>query len=165
MFSARTRTARSVEARTNHDATARPTTRLQSLKIFTTITLFFSFRLSYHEFLQRYSLALKHLNPVTHSHVTQSQAYSPKKTEASPRVAAVERLKRSSRRRHRSSYDHKRHICRSILEVVQVNSDDIKENLHTNDSGVKIGRTKVFLREEAVRSVNGNVRTIKFARF
>ena len=120
-----------------------------------------SFRLSHHEFLQRYSLALKHLNPVTLSHVTQSQAHSPKKAEASPRVPAVERLKRRSRRRHRSSYDHKRHICRSILDVVQVNaSDDVKENLHTDDSGVKIGRTKVFLREEAVRSVNGNVRTI-----
>jgi len=108
-------------------------------------------RLSHHEFLQRYSLALKHLNSVTRSHVTQSQAHSPKKTEASPRVPAVERLKRRSRRRHRSSYDHKRHICRSILEVVQVDSDDVKENVHTNDSGVKIGRTKVFLREEAVR--------------
>lgn len=111
----------------------------------------FSFRLSHHEFLQRYSLALKHLNPVTRSHVTLPQARSPKKAEASPRVSAVERLKRRSRRRHRSSYDHKRHICRSILEVVQVDSDDVKENLHTNDSdGVKIGRTKVFLREEAV---------------
>ena len=129
-------------------------------EMLTTITLFSSFRLSHHLFLQRYNLALKHLNPVTHSHVTQSQALSPKKTEASPRVGAVERLKRRSRRRHRSSYDHKRHICRSILEVVQVNSDDVKENLHTNDSGVKFGRTKVFLREEAVSSVNGNVRTI-----
>ena len=112
----------------------------------------FSFRLSHHEFLQRYRLALKHLNPVTRSHVTLPQARSPKNAEASPRVPAVERLKRRSRRRHRSSYDHKRHICRSILEVVQVDSDDGKENLHTNDSdGVKIGQTKVFLREDTVR--------------
>lgn len=110
-----------------------------------------SSRLSHHEFLQRYSLALKHLNPVTRSHVTQSQDRSPKEAEASPRVPVVERLKRRSRRRHRSSYDHKRHICRSIMEVVQVDSDDVKENVHTNESGVKIGRTKVFLREEAVR--------------
>ena len=88
---------------------------------------------------------------MTRSHVTQSQAHWPKEAEASPRVPVVERLKRRSRRRHRSSYDHKRQICRSILEVVQVDSDDVKENVHTNDSGVKIGRTKVFLREEVVR--------------
>ena len=109
-------------------------------------------RLSHHEFLKRYSLALKHLNPVTRSHVTLPQAHSPKKADASPRVPAVERLKRRSRRRHRSSYDHTRHICQSIMEVVQIDSDEGKENLHAKDSdGVKIGRTKIFLREEAVR--------------
>ncbi|KAL9980241.1 hypothetical protein ACROYT_G008799 [Oculina patagonica] len=108
-------------------------------------------RLSHHEFLQRYSLALKHLNPVTRSHVTVPQARSPKKAEASPRVPAVERLKRRSRRRHRSSYDHTRHICRSILEVVQADSDDGKENIHAKDGeDVKIGRTKIFLRDEAM---------------
>lgn len=110
-----------------------------------------TFRLSHHEFLQRYSLALKHLNPVARSHVTLPQARSPKKAEASPRVPAVERLKRRSRRRHRSSYDHTRHICRSILEVVQADNDDGKENVHVKDSeDVKVGRTKIFLREEAV---------------
>lgn len=85
--------------------------------------------------------------------MTLPQARSPKKAEAAcPRVPAVERLKRRSRRRHRSSYDHTRHICRSILEVVQVDIDEGKENIHASDShGVKIGRTKVFLREEAVR--------------
>ena len=66
---------------------------------------------------------------MTYSHVTQTQAHSPQKTEASPQVPAVERLKHRFRRRHRSSYDHKRHICRSVLEVVQVDSDDGKENV------------------------------------
>ncbi|KAJ7387469.1 Unconventional myosin-XIX [Desmophyllum pertusum] len=109
-------------------------------------------RLSHHEFLKRYSLALKHLNPVTRSHVTLPQARSPKKADASTRVPAVERLKRRSRRRHRSSYDHTRHICQSIMEVVQIDSDEGKENIHAKDSeiGVKIGRTKIFLREEAM---------------
>ena len=34
------------------------------------------------------------------------------------------------------------------MEVVQVDSDDVKENVHTNDSGVKIGRTKRFFSEK-----------------
>lgn len=112
---------------------------------------FLHFRLSHHEFLQRYSLALKHLNPVTRSHVTLPQSRSPRKAEVSPRVPTVEKLKRRSRRRHRSCYDHTRHICRSIVEVVQVDSDDCKENAQAKDSeDVKIGRTKIFLREKAV---------------
>ena len=68
---------------------------------------------------------------MTCSYVTQSQSRSPKKAEASPRVPAVERLKRRSRRRHRSSYDAERHICRSNLQV-QVDSHDVKENVHAN---------------------------------
>ena len=86
------------------------------------------------------------------SHVTFPQAKSPRTEEsASPRVPALERLKRRSRRRLRSSYDHTRHICRSILEIVKVDSNEVKENVLENGShGVKIGRTKVFLREEMV---------------
>ncbi|XP_022793061.1 unconventional myosin-XIX-like isoform X2 [Stylophora pistillata] len=102
-------------------------------------------RLSHHEFLKRYNIAFKHMEPVKTFHVT-----SPRKAEsASPRVPAVERLKRRSRRRHRNSYDHTRHICRSILEIVQVDIDEGKENIRASDSrGVKVGRTKVFLQEE-----------------
>lgn len=109
-------------------------------------------RLSHYEFLKRYNIALKHMDPVMNSHVTFPQAKSPRTIEsASPRVPALERLKRRSRRRHRSSYDHTRHICRSILEIVKVDSDEVKENvLESGSHGVKIGRTKVFLREETV---------------
>ena len=92
------------------------------------------------------------MDPVMYSHVTFPQAKSPRTEEsASPRVPALERLKRRSRRRHRSSYDHTRHICRSILEIVKVDSDEVKENvLESGSHGVKIGRTRVFLREETV---------------
>ena len=92
------------------------------------------------------------MDPVMNSHVTFPQAKSPRTVEsASPRVPALERLKRRSRRRHRSSYDHTRHICRSILEIVKVDSDEVKENvLESGSHGVKIGRTRVFLREETV---------------
>lgn len=109
-------------------------------------------RLSHHEFLKRYNIALKHMDPVMNSHVTFPQAKSPRTEEsASPRVPALERLKRRSRRRHRSSYDHTRHICRSILEIVKVDSDEVKENvLESGSHGVKIGRTRVFLREETM---------------
>ena len=79
------------------------------------------------------------------------QVVSQKKADASPRCTTVERLKRRSRRRHRSSYDHTKHICRSILEVVQLDIDESKENIQAKEcNGVKIGRTKIFLREEAV---------------
>jgi len=108
-------------------------------------------RLSHHEFLKRYSLALKHLDPVTRSHLPPPEARSSKKTDASPQCSTVERLKRRARRRHRSSYNHTRHICRSILEVVQLHSEESKENSQANESkGVKVGRTKIFLQEEAM---------------
>lgn len=111
----------------------------------------FNFRLSHHEFLKRYSLALKYLDPATRSHMPPPQARSPKKADTSPRCTTVERLKRRSRRRHRSSYDHTKHICRSILEVVQLDSDESKENIQAKKcNGVKVGRTKIFLQEEAV---------------
>lgn len=79
------------------------------------------------------------------------QARSPKKDDGSFRCTPVERLKRRSRRRHRSSYDHSRQICRSIVEVVKLDSDESKEIVQRrNCKSVKVGRTKVFLQEAAV---------------
>lgn len=111
-----------------------------------------TFRLSHHEFLKRYSLVLKHLDPGAQRNMPPPQTHSSKKPEASLRCTTVERLKRRSRRRHRSSYDHTRHICRSILEVVQLESDESKENIQAREcnNSVKVGRTKIFLQEEAV---------------
>ena len=64
----------------------------------------------------------------------------------------MERLKRRSRRRHRSSYDHTRHICRSILEIAETDIDESKENTQGKFlKGVKLGRSKVFIQEDTVR--------------
>lgn len=44
-----------------------------------------------------------------------------------------------------------RYICWLILEIVKVDNDEVKENVFESGSyGVKIGRMKVFLREEMV---------------
>lgn len=111
-------------------------------------------RLSHQEFLKRYSLALKHLDAGTLNQMPPPQARSPKKDDGSFRCTPVERLKRRSRRRHRSSYDHSRQICRSIVEVVKLDSDESKENVQRrNCKSVKVGRTKVFLQEAAMEKL------------
>ena len=111
-----------------------------------------TFRISHREFLKRYSLTLKHLDPGTRSHKPPPLALSPKKDNGHLKGTPVERLKRRSRRRHRSSYDHSRQICRSIVEVVGLDeAGGCKENKQErNCERVKIGRTKVFLQESAV---------------
>ncbi|XP_074635591.1 unconventional myosin-XIX-like isoform X1 [Acropora palmata] len=109
-------------------------------------------RISHREFLKRYSLTLKHLDPGTRSHMPPPLALSPKKDNGHLKGTPVERLKRRSRRRHRSSYDHSRQICRSIVEVVGLDeAGGCKENKQErNCERVKIGRTKVFLQESAM---------------
>ncbi|KAM7430002.1 Unconventional myosin-XIX [Porites harrisoni] len=107
-------------------------------------------RISHHEFLKRYSPLLKLSNPTTRSHLSHPLS-SPKKADASPRCPTVERLKRRCRRRHRSSYDHTRHICRSILEIAETDIDESKENTQGKFlKGVKLGRSKVFIQEDTM---------------
>ena len=63
----------------------------------------------------------------------------------------MERLKRRSRRRYRSSYDHTRYICRSILGIAETDIDESKENTQGKFlKGVKLGRSKVFIQEDTV---------------
>ncbi|XP_048581925.1 unconventional myosin-XIX [Nematostella vectensis] len=115
-------------------------------------------RLTHREFITRYNFAVTHIKPsLPLTPIRQSQA-SPSTPEAPDAITRLKKAERRSRRRRRSGYDHTPHICQSILAAVGCYGDDLKENVAAVDgreTGFMLGRTKIFLREHAMETLEG----------
>ena len=71
-------------------------------------------------------------------------------TAQSPAIQSLKRADRRARRRRRSAYDHVTAVCRAILGVTCSDTEGNENLPPQRTTGVKLGRTKIFLREEEV---------------
>lgn len=116
---------------------------------------FFNSRLTHREFIKRYNFSVTHTK-VSYP-LTPSQAFStppPTKPDTPSSHGSASRTRRAdrrSRRRRRSGYDFAPIICQSILESIGCFGDVDKENTRSSSgSDFRLGRTKIFLREDTV---------------
>ena len=129
----------------------------QILHSFQTSAFSFSYRLTHREFLKRYSVLLQYFNPGNApGHVTDLTANTKSPHQAagdtaqSPAIQGLKRADRRARRRRRSAYDHVTAVCRAILGVTCSDTEGNENLPPQRPTGVKLGRTKIFLREEEV---------------